>query len=65
MPQGTPLAPRCGAHVEAMRTLDQRPAGANGRLVRHQVRFNYNRAGGHPVATVMVDLLTANGVMSV
>src|SRR5699024_2278578 len=69
MPQGTPLArtQTVAFHVEsAMRTLDKRltPEQPKGQpLVRStQVRFNHNpRAGeaGTHVATVMVDLLTA------
>lgn len=69
MPQGTPLArtEAVASRVEsAMREIDQRltPEQPDGeRLVRStQVRFNYNpsagEAGAH-VATVMVDLLTA------
>lgn len=69
MPQGTPLArtEAVASRVEsAMREIDERlaPEQPDGeRLVRStQVRFNYNpsagEAGAH-VATVMVDLLTA------
>ena len=69
MPQGTPLArtQTVAFHVEnAMRTLDERltPEQPKGQpLVRStQVRFNHNPSAGEAgthVATVMVDLLTA------
>lgn len=69
MPQGTPLArtQTVAFQVEsAMRTLDQRltPEQPKGQaLLRStQVRFNYNPSAGEAgthVATVMVDLLTA------
>lgn len=69
MPQGTPLArtQSVAFHVEkAMRTLDERltPEQPKGQpLVRStQVRFNHNPSAGEAgthVATVMVDLLTA------
>lgn len=69
MPQGTPLArtQTVAFHVEsAMRTLDKRltPEQPDGQpLVRStQVRFNHNPSAGEAgthVATVMVDLLTA------
>lgn len=69
MPQGTPLSrtEAVAARVEsAMRTIDQRltpeQPGAVPLVEAIQVRFNYNpsagEAGAH-VATVMVDLLTA------
>lgn len=69
MPQGTPLArtQTVAFHVEsAMRSLDQRLTPEQPKaqpLVRStQVRFNYNPSAGEQgthVATVMVDLLTA------
>lgn len=69
MPQGTPLArtQAVASRVEsAMRMLDERltPEQPDGEQLVHstQVRFNYNPSAGEAgthVATVMVDLLTA------